>query len=176
MEGKTENLLHKHTCHRDFLGPFQVSASNSPDRAISLPCQHMHQLSTDLMDLHPILSFFRETLLGRKCFLLATSQCLPLYIWFKEQPTRPTPALLDFKDYLLLKSGNKNSLSVNTASDTTQAVLHHLPTPIRLCDNSSILQLCAFLLLSNNFADSICQPGSLISTWQIATYLLLQTK
>lgn len=163
MEGKTENLLHKNTCHRDFLGPFQVSASNSPDRAISLPCQHMHQLSTDLMDLHHILSFFRKPCWEENVFFLQPPSAF-LFTFDSKSSQQDPPALLDFKDYLLLKSGNKNSLSVNTASDTTQAVLHHLPTPIRLCDNSSILQLCAFLLLSNNFADSICQPGSLIST------------
>lgn len=57
----------------------------------------------------------------------------------------------------------KPSLAVITASDATRAVLHDLPAPGGLCDNSSILQLSAFLS-TTTFPDGICQPSSLIST------------
>lgn len=118
-----EHLLHKPTCHRNFLGPFQVPASNSPDRATSLPHQHIHQLSTDLMDLHPILSCFRKPRWEENvCFLQPPSAFLFTFV-SKSSQQNPPP----FNDYLLLRRGNKKlfccsySLRYHTGCFTSSA-------------------------------------------------------
>lgn len=130
---------------------------------MSLPCQHIYQLSTDLLDLHPVLSCFRKPCWEENvCFLQPPSAFL---FTFDSNGSQQKPQHCStLKTIYYWRVEIKNSLAVITASDATQAVLHDLPTPIRLCDNSSILQLCAFLSLSNGFPDSICQPNSLIST------------